>query len=202
MSGPRDRGGARDRAHLRPARSSRAPAPAVAPARLGGRGCVPMRAAKWQPLADAVERVARAQAGPGASRRAHRSRPPSSLSAVRPERGIDHVVLNAMQDRDEAMIVARAGRSRPRERWPPTWPAAAPTSCSAPGVAARGGLQRDPDRVPTSRAASTVSWSAAARAQGDPAARRRSSPSTTNSSSCTPAQARSLAWDAASFAAR
>ena len=52
------------------------------------------------------------------------------LSAMLKRRGIKHVVLNAKYHAQEAEIVAQAGRRAPSPS-PPTWPAAAPTSCSA-----------------------------------------------------------------------
>jgi preprotein translocase subunit SecA len=52
------------------------------------------------------------------------------LSKLLKLRGIKHVVLNAKFHAQEAEIVAQAGRKN-TSRSPPTWRAAAPTSCSA-----------------------------------------------------------------------
>jgi preprotein translocase subunit SecA len=52
------------------------------------------------------------------------------LSQLLHKRGIPHEVLNAKQHDREATIVAQAGARAPSPS-PPTWPAAAPTSCSA-----------------------------------------------------------------------
>ena len=70
--------------------------------------CFAEAAAKWQAVVDAVERVA-----------VHGQRPvlvgtrtvkaSEDLSARLTERGIAHVVLNAKQDRDEALIIGAAG---------------------------------------------------------------------------------------------
>ena len=53
------------------------------------------------------------------------------LSRELQKKGIPHEVLNAKQHEREAEIVAQAGTARRRSRSPPTWPAAASTSCSA-----------------------------------------------------------------------
>jgi preprotein translocase subunit SecA len=45
--------------------------------------------------------------------------------------GVRHEVLNAKNHEREASIVAQAGRKSAWSRFPPTWPAAAPTSCWA-----------------------------------------------------------------------
>ena len=53
------------------------------------------------------------------------------LSKLLVQRQVPHEVLNAKQHEREAAIVAQAGHARARSRWPPTWRAAAPTSCWA-----------------------------------------------------------------------
>ena len=57
------------------------------------------------------------------------------LGVARPDccskEGIAHEVLNAKQHEREAHIVAAGRAARARSPSPPTWPAAAPTSCSA-----------------------------------------------------------------------
>ncbi len=53
------------------------------------------------------------------------------LSKLLVQRQVPHEVLNAKQHEREAAIVAQAGHARARSRSPRTWPAAAPTSCSA-----------------------------------------------------------------------
>ena len=61
------------------------------------------------------------------------------LSKMLKVRGIPHQVLNAKHHEKEAEIVSQAGQ-KARSRSRPTWPAAAPTSCSGQGVADLGGL--------------------------------------------------------------
>jgi preprotein translocase subunit SecA len=75
-----------------------------------GARCDSDAAAKWQAVADAVQRVAREEGRPllVGTRTVAAS---EQLSALLAQRGIDHVVLNAKQDRDEAAIVARAGQA-------------------------------------------------------------------------------------------
>ena len=54
------------------------------------------------------------------------------LSDMLKKRGIRHNVLNAKNHEKEAEIVAQAGKlGWGPSPWPPTWPAAAPTSCWA-----------------------------------------------------------------------
>jgi preprotein translocase subunit SecA len=76
----------------------------------GDARCLADAASKWQAVADAIERVA-----------VHDRRPvlvgtrtvkaSEDLAAMLASRGIEHVVLNAKQDRDEALIIARAGEA-------------------------------------------------------------------------------------------
>jgi preprotein translocase subunit SecA len=70
--------------------------------------CLPEASAKWQTVADAVQGMALQQGRPVlvGTRTVKAS---EELAAVLRGRGIDHVVLNARQDRDEALLVARAG---------------------------------------------------------------------------------------------
>ena len=75
----------------------------------GARG-LPDAQAKWQAVADAVLRVAVGERRPVliGTRTVAAS---EAVSAVLRERGVDHVVLNAKQDREEAQIVADAGQA-------------------------------------------------------------------------------------------
>jgi len=52
------------------------------------------------------------------------------LSAILKRMGVKHEVLNAKNHEREASIVPRPA-ARMRSPFPPTWPAAAPTFCSA-----------------------------------------------------------------------
>jgi preprotein translocase subunit SecA len=82
------------------------------PSRRGGgqTQCLADAPSKWRAVVDTVERVA-----------VHDGRPvlvgtrtvkaSEDLSALLAARGIEHVVLNAKQDSDEAMIIARAGEA-------------------------------------------------------------------------------------------
>lgn len=70
--------------------------------------CLPDAAAKWAAVADAVAQAALQEGRPVlvGTRTVEAS---EALSAVLAARGIEHVVLNAKQDGDEAAIIARAG---------------------------------------------------------------------------------------------
>ena len=72
--------------------------------------CVGDAAQKWQAVVDAVERVAVREQRPVlvGTRTVKAS---EELAARLAERGIAHVVLNARQDRDEALIVGAAGHA-------------------------------------------------------------------------------------------
>ena len=82
------------------------------PSRRGGgqAQCFAAAPAKWQAVVDAVERVAVRDKRPVlvGTRTVKAS---EDLSAMLAERGIEHVVLNAKQDSDEAAIIARAGEA-------------------------------------------------------------------------------------------
>ena len=100
--------------------------------------CLPDAAAKWQAVVDAVEHVAQRQGRPVlvGTRTVQAS---EALSARLAARGIDHVVLNARQDRDEAAIVERAGMAG--QVTVATNMAGRGTDIAlGPGVAERGGL--------------------------------------------------------------
>jgi len=72
--------------------------------------CLRSSAAKWQAVVDAVERVAvRGQRPVLVGTRTVKAS--EELAALLAARGIAHVVLNARQDRDEALIVAAAGQA-------------------------------------------------------------------------------------------
>ena len=76
--------------------------------RLTGVRCLRDGPAKWQAVADAVEDVAVRQGRPVliGTRTVKAS---EQISAVLQARGVEHVVLNAKQDSDEARLVAAAG---------------------------------------------------------------------------------------------
>jgi preprotein translocase subunit SecA len=67
------------------------------------------RQAKWRAIADDVERIAAGQGRPVliGTRSVKAS---EEISALLGERGIEHALLNAKQDRQEAEVVARAGQ--------------------------------------------------------------------------------------------
>jgi preprotein translocase subunit SecA len=73
-----------------------------------GARCFPDRAAKWAAVVEAVERVA-VQEGRPVLVGTRTVRASEELSGLLAARGIEHVVLNAKQDRDEASIIAQAG---------------------------------------------------------------------------------------------
>jgi preprotein translocase subunit SecA len=72
--------------------------------------CCADRASKWHAVVESIERVARGEQRPVlvGTRTVKAS---EELSALLAARGIEHVVLNAKQDREEAAIVARAGEA-------------------------------------------------------------------------------------------
>jgi preprotein translocase subunit SecA len=76
--------------------------------RMGGVRCLPDQGAKWQAVAEAIAIAAGQQQRPVlvGTRTVRAS---EQLSAVLQARGLAHVVLNAKQDREEALIVAAAG---------------------------------------------------------------------------------------------
>jgi preprotein translocase subunit SecA len=75
-----------------------------------GLRCLPDQAAKWQAVADAVQAVAVVGGRPVliGTRTVKAS---EHISAVLQARGVEHVVLNARQDSDEARVVERAGEA-------------------------------------------------------------------------------------------
>ncbi len=106
------------------------------------------------------------------------------LSGQLTEAGIPHEVLNAKQHEREAHIVAQAGRPR-RSPSPPTWPAAAPTSCSA--ARSRPSCRRWAKRLPSwtrrgssrsGRSATTRCWPWAACTSSAPSATSRGASTT------------------------
>jgi len=76
--------------------------------RMGPTRCFVDQAAKWAAVVDAVERIATIEGRPVlvGTRTVKAS---EELGALLAARGIDHVVLNAKQDRDEALTVEAAG---------------------------------------------------------------------------------------------
>jgi preprotein translocase subunit SecA len=73
-----------------------------------GARCFPDCAAKWAAVVEAVERVA-VQEGRPVLVGTRTVRASEELSGLLAARGIEHVVLNAKQDKDEASIIAQAG---------------------------------------------------------------------------------------------
>ncbi len=103
-----------------------------------GTRCLPDAAAKWQAVADAVQRCARDEGRPVliGTRTVKAS---EEISAVLQQRGVEHWVLNAKQDQDEAALIARAGA--PARVTVATNMAGRGTDILlGPGVAERGGL--------------------------------------------------------------
>ncbi len=100
--------------------------------------CLPNQASKWAAVVDQVRQVALGQGRPvlvGTRTVADSQR----LSALLAEAGIAHQVLNALQDADEAVVVAAAGT--PGRVTVATDMAGRGTDIVlAPGVAERGGL--------------------------------------------------------------
>jgi preprotein translocase subunit SecA len=76
----------------------------------GDARCLVDAASKWQAVVDAIERVAVYERRPVlvGTRTVRASEDLAAMLAVR---GIEHVVLNARQDQDEALIIARAGEA-------------------------------------------------------------------------------------------
>ena len=74
-----------------------------------GLRCLPDATAKWQAVADAVERVA-VQQGRPVLIGTRTVRASEEISAVLQARGLAHVVLNAKQDRGEAELISQAGQ--------------------------------------------------------------------------------------------
>ncbi len=100
--------------------------------------CLRDSVSKWQAVADSVERVALRERRPVlvGTRTVQAS---EELSAVLSLRGIEHVVLNAKQDREEARIVARAGEAG-RVTVATNMAGRGTDIVLGPGVAKRGGL--------------------------------------------------------------
>ncbi|MGH8689046.1 MAG: preprotein translocase subunit SecA [Burkholderiales bacterium] len=73
---------------------------------LGVRVCATL-AQKWSAVADSVERQTRARRPVLIGTRSVKAS--EELSAVLSQRGIDHALLNAKQDKEEAEVIARAG---------------------------------------------------------------------------------------------
>ena len=71
--------------------------------------CLPDAAAKWQAVADAVERVA-VQQGRPVLIGTRTVRASEAISAVLQDRGLAHLVLNAKQDSGEADLISQAGQ--------------------------------------------------------------------------------------------
>ncbi len=99
------------------------------------------------------------------------------LSGLLKKHGIGHEVLNAKQHEREAMIVAQAGRPG-RSPSPPTWRAAARTSCS--GAASRSSSSSWSRPMPRRAPRSRPSGTSATRKWSRPAACTSSAPSATS----------------------
>ncbi|HET9823425.1 MAG TPA: hypothetical protein VFQ16_16540 [Burkholderiaceae bacterium] len=78
--------------------------------RMGGVRCYATQSEKWRAVVESVRQVAMEQRRPVliGTRTVRAS---EELSAALSEQGLEHVVLNAKQDREEAGIVARAGEA-------------------------------------------------------------------------------------------
>jgi preprotein translocase subunit SecA len=130
-----------------------------------GARCLTDAAARWQAVADAVERVARDERRPVlvGTRTVQAS---EQLSALLAARGVPHVVLNARQDADEAAIVAGAGAAG-RVTVATNMAGRGTDIALAPGVAERGGLHVILTEYHESRRIDRQLFGRAAR-QGDP----------------------------------
>ncbi|HEX6364450.1 MAG TPA: hypothetical protein VFZ93_15945, partial [Albitalea sp.] len=127
--------------------------------------CLPDAASKWQAVADAVEREA-VRAGRPVLVGTRTVKASEELSAVLHARGIEHFVLNAKQDKDEAMIVSRAGE--PGRVTVATNMAGRGTDIAlGDGVAGRGGLHVILTEFHESRRIDRQLYGRSAR-QGDP----------------------------------
>ena len=142
MTGTATRGGARAAGGLPAAGGAHPDQPAVARGGAWPTACLrrpPPRSG--QAVADAAQRAARATGRPVLIGTRSVAASEQLERAARGAPASPHVVLNARQDeRGGARSWPRAGEPRPRSRWRPTWPGAAPTSGSGAGVAERGGL--------------------------------------------------------------
>jgi preprotein translocase subunit SecA len=100
--------------------------------------CLHNAAEKWQVVAGRIEQVAGREQRPVlvGTRTVEAS---EQLSALLGERGVEHVVLNAKQDREEAAIVARAGEAG-RVTVATNMAGRGTDIVLGPGVAERGGL--------------------------------------------------------------
>lgn len=133
--------------------------------RMGAVRCLRDAAAKWQAVADAVQRVAVAGGRPVliGTRTVKAS---EQIGAVLAARGIRHVTLNAKQDRAEAQIVAEAGRAG-RVTVATNMAGRGTDIALGPGVAERGGLHVVLTEYNESRRIDRQLFGRAAR-QGDP----------------------------------